>query len=135
MEIYVYILLEIPTYEAEIKVFTTANSHPVIDFIKKIEFRSDKSLNKFLEINKEDILKNIPAEETEVLEILEVQGYLDYLKEKWYHHSAEQKILSPEEILGLGLKHKIIIEKDILDYLLKSEKDYVYEIHKDKIII
>lgn len=132
----IYVFLEFPKYESDICIYTTAYYMPSIDILKNFQFRSDKSLNNLLEINKESILNGIPANEEDILTSLEVQNFLGYLNIKWYKEcDNNKKIISSDEILDLALKYQIISEKDIMKYILENRNDYIYEIHKSSIKI
>lgn len=138
----VYVLLEIPNYELNINVYTTINSEPAADILKRYAFRSSKSLVNFLNRYRDEILNSIPASEEDVLNALEIQNFLGYLNVKWYKADEQEEnfqkqkiqVLAPEEILDLALKYKGITQKEIMNYILETKDDISYEIHKSQIV-
>ena len=125
----VYVLLEISDNEP-ISVYTTIAANPISDILMNFAFRSNKSLINFLEINKDSILESIPCHETDILDTLENQNYLNYLTSKWYMITNTVDVIQPNDILDLAIKYKGVSHKNIMNYILLQSDDYLYEIHK-----
>lgn len=139
----VYVFLEIPTFDLNTTVFTTVDSNPAADILKKFQFRSSKTLIEFLTKNQDAILTSIPYSEEEILTALEVQNFLGYLNVKWYKADEQEEsfqknniqVITPEEILDLAIKYKGITSKDVMNYILETRDDISYEIHKSTITL
>ena len=135
----IYIFLE-NSPDNETYVYATLNKNPCIDILKKYEFKSGKSLVKFLNKYKEDIINIIPDHEEDILEQLERQKFLDYLLNKWYvldtptsNSNNIQNYIKPDELLDIAIKYNASIEKNVSKYILKEIDDFTYDIHTQKI--
>lgn len=123
-----YIFLEI-SENSETGIYLTNDKKWYQQVIKNYKFKSDKNLVNFLKPYKEIFIGNIPDEE---LEKIEKQNYLDYLEKKWFNQ-PEFEVITPEEILDLGIKYKCFNSNDIIKYLLKNNNHYKYEIKITKL--
>lgn len=134
----VHIFLEIDEDTLDEKMYATLKDAPFSDMLKNFEFNSTKDLVHFLNKNKDYIINSIPSSESELLYYIEMQGFLEYLETKWYQVTPEhkyEKIISPTEILDLGLKYEGISEKDVMNYILEYKPGFLYEYRKCKLWI
>lgn len=110
--------------------YVTRNPAHYIDTLKNFTFNSSKSLVKFLEKYKSDIINKIPDDEATLLEKLESQEFLDHLNAKWYDTKFIElpDIISAEDILDIAVKYQAVNQKQMLNYLLEKNDGYVYDI-------
>lgn len=126
---FVYTLLEESKNHGDYWSFSTVAEKPLIKILTEYQFHSKKSLIDFLKKNQEIILKEFPIDDDN-LELLENQKFLDHLDQKWYSSEIINPHVSPQQILDLSIKYKIITEKDILGYLIEETDDYEYKLFK-----
>jgi len=126
------VYLEIPDDGTfDIKVHVSHDKNPLVDLLKKVEFRSKKTLLIFLERNKGEIIRSIPDSEEEILNTLEKQGFLDYLNIKWYReYTLDYSPIQPKEILDLAIKYNAVSLREVEIYLLEDDNNYFYQLHK-----
>lgn len=127
---FIYTFMEI---SQDINLFLTDVDDPAVFILKNYKFNSSKSLVDFLNKNKDVIIANIPETENEILESLEIQGFLEYINLKWYKTTELDKIITPEEILDISIKFRCITSKNIMNYILEDKNEYNYEIRKNEL--
>lgn len=121
-----FLFLEISLENEKTNFYITKTQSIIKEIIINFKFTSKKSLILFLKNYKDEIIGNVQGEE---LEHLENQDFLEYLNWKWYTTDTEKikKLITPEEILDIGIKYKIFDENEILKYMLSETHNYRYE--------
>lgn len=98
----------------------------LIRILTDFQFKSDKSLVKFLKEYQNLILEKLDPNNPN-LEKLENQKFLDYLEVKWYE-SLIPELITPEQILNLAIETGSIKYEDIEEYLLEDSGIFVYKL-------